>query len=95
MCELPELIYRRYGATIGAELCYIPEEKDVRKLIEDLSIARLTNQWEMAIFGGPQEVEFQIGNTQLYGRFEPISESWLCREVTDPVGDRYPRDSIY
>ena len=87
MRELSESTYRRYGATIGAELRYTPEEQDVGKLIEDLSTARLTDQWEMATFGGPQEVEFQIGTTQLYGRFEPISESWLRREVTDPIGD--------
>ena len=85
--RISESTYRRYGATIGAELRYTPEEQDVGKLIEDLSTARLTDQWEMATFGGPQEVEFQIGTTQLYGRFEPISESWLRREVTDPIGD--------
>ena len=86
MCELPESIYRRYGATIGAELRYTPEEKDVKRLIDDLSVARLTDQWEMATFGGPQEVEFQISTTRLYGRFDPISESWLRQTVTEPDG---------
>ena len=86
MCELPETIYRRYGATIGAELRYTPEEKDVKRLIDDLSVARLTDQWEMATFGGPQEVEFQISTTRLYGRFDPISESWLRQTVTEPDG---------
>ena len=33
-----------------------------------------------------QEIKFQIGNKNLLGRFEPISESWLDRRFPLATG---------
>ena len=84
--ELPEAEYRRYAATIGAELRYAPTDAAVASLVKDMANAGITDEWETQDFGGPRRVAFSVGETQLYGRFEPISETWLCRTAPEPPG---------
>jgi hypothetical protein len=84
--ELPEPIYRRYGAAIGAELRYAPTDQEVATLVQDIRNADLTDTWRMADFGGPREVCFCVAGKRLYGRFDPIGETWLRRDVPEPTG---------
>ncbi len=84
--ELPESVFRRYGGCIGTDLRYTPTQKSVDQLVLDMTQACLADKWEMAVFGGHREIKFQIGNKNLMGRFEPISESWLDRRFPLATG---------
>jgi len=85
--ELPETEYRRYGAVIGAELRCLPDESSLSTLVHDMTESELSDHWRMATQGGPREIAFRVGDTRLYGRFEPIAETWLRRDVPAPAGD--------
>ena len=87
--ELSALQYRRYAATIGAELRYAPTAEDLERLVRDMKESRVEDEWEMAIHGGHREVAFQVGSKRLYGRFEPISESWLRTLLPEPAGKTF------
>ena len=85
--ELSALEYRRYAATIGSELRDTPKTKHVARLIDDMKQSTLSDQWDMAFLGGHREVNFQIDKKQLYGRFEPIAETWLRKKTQTPIGN--------
>ena len=85
--ELSALEYRRYAATIGAELRYAPTNADLERLVQDTKKSSLVDTWEMALLGGHREVEFQVAGKRLYGRFDPISESWLRTIIPAPAGE--------
>ena len=87
--ELAELEYRRYGASVGAELRYTPEERDVSALMKDMLEAEVLDHWRMAIQGGPREVAFRVGDKRLYGRFAPVAETWLRRILPEPGGSHH------
>jgi hypothetical protein len=84
--ELDEHSYRRYGVSIGAELRFTPSEDESSRMLKDLSASLISDQWPMAVFGGPREVTFEIGRSVLYGRLDPISGAWLSRRATKPPG---------
>ena len=86
--ELSALEYRRYAATIGAELRYAPTPDEVEQLVQDMKNSSLKDEWDMAFLGGHREVDFQVAYKRLYGRFDPISESWLRKILPEPAGDR-------
>lgn len=85
--ELSPLEYRRYAATIGAELRYAPTSSDLERFVRDMKESSLRDEWDMAFLGGHREVEFQLAGQRLYGRFEPISESWLRIITPPPAGE--------
>lgn len=80
---VPEDAYMRLGGCIGIELRYAPSKKDVAALVHDMRDAEISDAWDMADIGGPREVSFRVGATRLYGRFDPIGETWL-RRLTPP-----------
>lgn len=85
--ELSALEYRRHAGTIGAELRYTPTSADVDRLVQDMTESVLTDEWDMSLLGGHREVAFQVAGKRLYGRFDPISESWLRTILPPPVGE--------
>lgn len=89
--ELPESEYRLYGASIGAELRWTPDAASVHRLIEDMGASELTDSWWMGdpphACGGPRKVSFQVGSKRLEGRFAPVAETWLSRNVPRPEGE--------
>lgn len=88
--ELPESEYRRYAASIGAELRFTPTPEDVAKLVEDMKQATLTDDWWMGNppvnFGGPRMVCFRVAGKELRGRFAPVGETWLSRHAPAAEG---------
>jgi len=86
--ELSALEYRRYAATIGTELRFTPTEKSVQHLLQDMKQSSLTDEWDMAFLGGHREVDFRIAEKKLYGRFEPMAETWLRKITTPPDGSQ-------
>ncbi len=84
--ELMESVFRRYGGCIGADLRYTPTQDAVDRMMSDMTQSHLTDEWEMAVFGGHREIEFQIGDKKFSGRFDPISEFWLDRQFPEPIG---------
>ena len=84
--ELSAESYRRYGGSIGASLSYTPERRDYEAFVDEMQGSRLTDSWEMSAFGGPREVSFRTVSHELYGRFDPISETWLRTRVPDAPG---------
>ncbi len=84
--ELSALEYRRYAATIGAELRYAPTSADLERFVRDMKASTLTDEWDADLLGTHREVAFQVGGKQLYGRFDPISESWLRTALPTPPG---------
>ena len=84
--ELSALEYRRYAAVIGAELRYVPTSAELDRFMQDMKEASLEDEWDMSLLGGHREVEFLLAKKRLYGRFDPISESWLRTIVPAPVG---------
>jgi hypothetical protein len=44
------------------------------------------DEWDMSLLGGHCEVEFLLAKKLLYGRFDPISGSWLRTIVPAPAG---------
>ena len=97
--ELSALEYRRYAATIGAELRYVDSADKVDRLVQDMKRSVLTDDWEMAYLGGHREVDFRAADTRLHGRFEPMAETWLRRIVPTPAGDvlklKYDRNEYW
>ena len=43
--ELPESVYRRYGASVGTELRFTPTADDVARLVHDMRESTLTDGW--------------------------------------------------
>jgi hypothetical protein len=84
--ELTEATYRRYAASVGSTLAFLPDRADLGAFLKDLSEAEIEDVWDMDAWGGHREVRFRLGSTELYGRFEPISESWLRRRASPPEG---------
>ena len=84
--ELLESVFRRYGGCIGTELRYTPTQDAVNQLMSDMIQSELGDEWEMAVFGGHREIEFQLGDKHFIGRFDPISESWLDRQFPVAIG---------
>ena len=88
--ELPESEYRRYAASIGAELRFTPTEDEVQRLVNDMKLASLTDTWWMGNppvnFGGPRMVCFRVAGKELRGRFAPVGETWLSRHAPAPEG---------
>ncbi|MFH1742070.1 MAG: hypothetical protein ABIH23_23965, partial [bacterium] len=90
--ELSAGDYRRYGGSIGTCLRYVPERRQYEAFVEEMRQSQLTDMWEMAAFGGPREVSFRMPSCELYGRFDPISETWLRKRVPDAPGyEHYTR----
>ena len=54
--------------------------------MSDMIQSELGDEWEMAVFGGHREIEFQLGDKHFIGRFDPISESWLDRQFPVAIG---------
>ena len=84
--ELPEHVYRRYGTSIGAEVRWTPTDGEVEGMLKDLDRSDLSDGWPMGIYGGHREVSFSMGGALLHGRLDPVSGTWLGREVPDPGG---------
>ena len=87
MRELSALEYRRYAATIGAELRYAPASTDLERLVRDMKESSLTDEWDMSLLGSHREVAFQVAEKRLYGRFEPMAECWLRKILPVPAGE--------
>jgi hypothetical protein len=89
--ELPEKLYRRYGASIGAELRWAPTDDDMTRLVDDMRDAVLTDDWWMGgapnDLGGPRRVRFTVADKTLRGRHAPVAETWLGREVPPAEGN--------
>jgi hypothetical protein len=84
--EISEHVYRRYGISIGAEIRWTPTDSCVDRMLDDLEESELSDSWPMGIFGGHREVSFRIDETRLYGRLDPVSGTWLGRDVPDSEG---------
>lgn len=88
--ELAEAEYRRYGGSIGAELRRTPDASSFEKLVADMQESELLDEWWMGAppqaFGGPRVVSFRVGEKRLAGRFAPVAETWLSREIPMPPG---------
>ena len=84
--ELPELIYRRYAASIGSTLAFVPNRSDLDAFLETLRDSTINDIWNMGGMGGHRTLRYRFGDTELSGRYEPISESWLRRRIPRPAG---------
>jgi len=84
--ELSRAVFRRYGGAMGLELRYAPTQADLDALVADMAAADLSDAWHMAAEGGPRVLQFRVTDKTLYGRFDPISESWLARKTPPHPG---------
>ena len=84
--ELSRAVFRRYGGAMGLELRYAPTQEDLDELVADMAAADLGDAWHMTDEGAPRVLQFRLGEKTLYGRFDPISESWLARKTPPHPG---------
>jgi hypothetical protein len=84
--ELSRAVFRRYGGAMGLELRFAQTQADLDALVADMAAADLSDTWHLAVEGGPRVLQFRVGDRTLYGRFDPISESWLARKTPPHPG---------
>jgi hypothetical protein len=86
--ELSRAVFRRYGGAMGLELRFAQTQADLDALVADMAAADLSDAWRMEDEGSPRVLHFRVGDKTLYGRFDPISESWLAPWIHEP--QRFP-----
>jgi len=82
-------VYVSDGAGLALVVAREPASADLERLVQDMKASSLTDVWDMSLLGGHREIEFQVAGKRLYGRFDPISESWLRTIVPTPAGETF------
>ena len=67
--ELTEATYRRYAASVGSTLAFLPNRADLSAFLKDLSEAEIEDVWDMGAWGGHREVRFP---PRVHGTLRPV-----------------------